>query len=212
MNAEKKTKIMMVSGVALFALAVMVLLLFVLPAARLGSTPSEAQPPGASPPGGGGTYGMSPTEAAPAADAFKGAPLEPSRTNPFARPGGVGVTATAAYRTGATRYGPDWSRLPLTLRKPFMRPWRAPHPAPAPTQAQAETTQEGTVGLFRVSSVMWAQGKPSATYETPDGKSGSVGPGDLIGNWRVTEIGSNYMIVQNTQTNVVQRLPLKSGD
>jgi len=122
------------------------------------------------------------------------------------------VTATGAYRTGATRYGPDWSRYPITLREPFMRPWRALHPAPAPTQGQAQATREGTAGLFRVSSVMWVQGRPSATYEMPDGKYGSVTPGDLIGNWRVTEIGRSYVIVQDTQTNVVQRLPLKSGD
>ena len=49
---ERRTKIVMISGVGVFALALMILFLFVLPATQMGGIPSEAQgpAPGATPP------------------------------------------------------------------------------------------------------------------------------------------------------------------
>lgn len=157
-----------------------------------------------------------PTALAPPVDVFKGDPLEPSRRNPFGRvgvPEGVLITPMREYRTAATRYGPDWSQLPITLHKPFIRPWSAPHPAPEPTEEQAERQRVGVAGQFRVSSIMWTRtGRPSATLERPTGETDAVLPGDTVNGWRVTEIGRNYVIVQDTATSMTQRLALKSAD
>jgi len=237
---ERRTKLVMVSGVGLFAVALMILLLFVLPAMQVAGTPSEAQPPsqmpgapGAGPPapapsapappgmapGAPGMPGMPempgmPGAAAPAAPAAPAGPAQPTlgcRENPFAPVGAEAVVAAKKeYRTAATKYGPDWSRLPVTLREGFVRPQRPPHPSPAPTPEEIETLAAGAGALFRISSILWTAGAPLATYETPSGETGTIGPGDVVKGWRVTEIGRNYVIVQEVKSDRTQRLPLKT--
>lgn len=234
---ERRTKFMMVSGVGLFAIALMVLLLFVLPALQVAGTPSEAQPPpempgapGAAPsappppgmppgppgmpgmPGGPEMPGMpgAAPAAAPAAPAGPAQPTLGCRDNPFAPVGAEGAIVAKEYRTAATKYGPDWSQLPVTLREGFVRPERPPHPSPAPTPEEIETLAAGAGALFRISSILWTAGAPLATYETPDGETGTIGPGDVVKGWRVTEIGRNYVIVQDVKSGRTQRLPLRT--
>jgi len=65
---------------------------------------------------------------------------------------------------------------------------------------------------MRISSILWSEGSPLATYETPTGETGTVGPGDMIGNYKVIEIGRDYVIVQDTKTIAPpQRLSLKTS-
>ncbi|NLO73066.1 MAG: hypothetical protein GX100_03005 [candidate division WS1 bacterium] len=241
---ERQTKLMMVSGVALFGVAVMILLLFVLPAVQMTGTPSEAQPPpGGEMPGGeamppaggppmgdpgmpGGPEGMPggppgapgagpPGEAAaaPAAPAVVQPPLERSRPNPFA-PVGVTtkapVSAVKEFKTAKTKYGPVWSQVPVTLRAGFLRPERPAHPPPGPSPSEIGEIVAETRAKIRVSSILWSEGSPLATYETTAGETGTVGPGDMIDNYRVTEIGRTHMTIQDTRTNVTERLPLRT--
>lgn len=179
---------------------------------------APGMPPGMGAPGmagyGAGMYGAAP--AVPgvlAAEAVKGDPLERNRDNPFAPLGAaaLGIISLEDYITSATTYGPDRSALPITLREGFVRPSRPLHPAPAPSPEEIETIAAGAE--LRISSIMWVAGKPFATYETPDGRTGTIGPGDVVEDWRVIEIGRDYVMVQNTKNReMVQRLPLKMVD
>jgi len=137
-------------------------------------------------------------------------PLEPSRPNPF---GAVGVAAKSMTRelgTRATIYGPDWSRIPITRRVGFLQPTRPPHPPPGPSAIEAAAIATGAGARIRISSILWSEGSPLATYETSAGETGTVGPGDLIDRFKVVEIGRDYVVVMDTRTNVPQRLPLKT--
>ena len=254
-DCERRTKLMMVGGVAVFALAVMILLLFVLPAVQIAGTPSEAQPgaapggpagppgapagpPGATPgpPGPPGPPGETPGGAAggppgapgasPAGPAGAGAagaatgaavqlPIEASRPNPFAAPGvttKTPVSAVKEFKTTKTKYGPNWSHFPITLRRGFLRPERPPHPPPGPSPSEIGAIAAGAQSRVRISSILWSEGSPLATYETTAGETGTVGPGDMIDNFRVMEIGRNYVVIQDTKTNVTQRLPLRTEE
>ena len=230
---ERRTKIVMVSGVGLFAVALMILFLFVLPAMQIGGTPSEAQPagppgpnPGSAPPPGPpsassppgppgpgasapGAPGVAPVAAAPAG--AEQPPLELSRQNPFGAPGVAPGAPLKEFRTAKTKYGPDWSRLPITLRVGFVPPERPPHPPPAPSAEEIKRIEEGAGAGFRISSILWTQGSPLATYETPSGETGTVGPGEVVKGWRVVEIGRTYVILQNVRNPAAtQRLALKT--
>ncbi len=150
--------------------------------------------------------------AAPAAPAGpEQPPLELSRQNPFALPGEDGV-APKELKTGATRYGPSWQDLPITLREGFVPPERPPHPPPAPSAEEIKRIEEGAGTGFRISSILWTKGSPLATYETPEGETGTVGPGDVVEGWKVIEIGRSYVVVQNVRNPAAtQRLALKSA-
>ncbi len=220
---ERRTKIVMVSGIGLFAVSLMVLFLFVLPAMQIAGTPSEAQGPPPPPPGPemggmpGGPPGAPPMPGAPAAPAAAGPsgaplpPLEISRQNPFAEPGEPAGPALQEFRTAKTKYGPDWSQLPITLRVGFVPPERPPHPPPAPTVEEIRQIEEGAGTGFRISSILWTQGSPLATYETPGGETGTIGPGDVVSGWKVVEIGRSYVVVQNVRNPAAtQRLALRT--
>jgi hypothetical protein len=175
-----------------------------MPGAPTGMPGAEGGMPGM--PGAGGEAAA----AAPAAPAVVLPPLEPSRPNPF---GGVGVATkslTQELRTRATKYGPDWSRIPITRRVGFLQPTRPPHPAPGPSASEAAAIATGAGAKIRISSILWSEGSPLATYESTSGETGTVGPGDLIDKFRVVEIGRDYVVVMDTKTNVPQRLPLKT--
>ncbi len=241
---ERRTKIVMVSGVGVFAVALMILFLFVLPAMQIGGTPSEAQPgpapggappmPGGAPPMPGGAPPMPGGVEMPGGPGMPGAPggapgavgvpsgpaqppLEVARQNPFAAPGAAELPGAAKeFKTTATKYGPDWSRLPITLREGFVPPERPPHPAPAPSSEEIRQIEEGAGAGFRISSILWTQGSPLATYETTDGKTGTVGPGDVVQvqgqSWKILEIGRDYVLVQNVRNPAAtQRVPLRRG-
>ena len=161
-------------------------------------------------PGGSGAPGG----AAPAAAAAAGTPqlpLEAARQNPFAVPEGAAVVLPKAFKTNRTTYGPDWHHYPVTLRSAFIRPQRPPVPAPGPTATEIEEIQKGAGTGFRISSILWTEGKPLAVYETPSGETGTVGPGDVVHGWKIIEIGQNYVVVQSVRNPAAtQRLPLKT--
>jgi len=56
---------------------------------------------------------------------------------------------------------------------------------------------------------LWMEGSPTATYETVDGKSGSIQPGDWVEDWQVIEIGQDYVVVKNQATGELQRVFLR---
>ena len=215
MNREWKAKTMVVGGIAAFVIAIIILLLFVLPAGQKGSPSVQAQP---APGGGPADYHMPPGMGAPP-EAMAGGPmaapslasvpkdpLEPSRVNPFGAPGGeIAIGRIQALATRAIRYGPDWSRIPITTRVGFVRPERAPRPAPPGPPPPTEKK------FLRISSIMWLwmEGSPTATYETVDGKSGSIQPGDWVEDWQVIEIGQDYVVVKNQATGELQRVFLR---
>ena len=241
MSQERKAKSMVAGGAGIFVIAVIIMLLFVLPANRAGSPSVEAQPPAGGPPAipgyrqprdstamgappgmpgvGGmpgapgmravpgmpGVPGIMPgmlpgvMAAAPPSTEFKGPALESPRDNPFAPPGIELDLALAA----ATQYGPDWSRIPVTTRVGFVRPERPPRPIPpAPPPPTAKR-------FLRISSMMWSEGRPIATYETAAGKTGTIQPGDWVEEWQVIEMGQDYVIVENRDTGEIQRVFLK---
>jgi len=207
-SQECKAKTMVVGSAGAFVIAIVILLLFVLPASQVGSPPVEAQPPGVGggPPGMPGMPGMGPPSAmggaqvaaAPPAE-FKGPPLEAERDNPFASPA---VELEPALAT-ATKYGPDWSRMPVTTRVGFVRPERPPRPAPP------EPPPPTAKRFLRISSIMWSGGRPTATYETADGKTGTIQPGDWVEEWQVIEMGQDYVVVKHRDTGEIQRVFLK---
>ncbi|HEY3397108.1 MAG TPA: hypothetical protein VGM19_05545 [Armatimonadota bacterium] len=233
---ERRTKFMMVGGLGVFAVAVMILLLFVLPFVQM-TAEAQSPAPGAAPPAPGapasgpppmpgapgapgaasmpgapGVPGAEAGAAAPAASGVPQSPLEVARPNPFSIAGAAPLPAsvTKEYRTGATKYGPDWSRLPITLRKGFVRPERPPHPPPGPSAEDIQAISGGAAAKFSVSIILWTQGSPLATIEA-DGDTGSVAPGETFHGWRVVEIGQNYVIMLDPKTNTTQRLQLKGG-
>ena len=145
-----------------------------------------------------GAMGGAQVAAAPPAE-FKGPPLESERDNPFTPPGVELELALAA----ATKYGPDWSRVPVTTRVGFVRPERPPRPTPpAPPPPTAKR-------FLRISSMMWSEGRPIATYETADGNTGTIQPGDWVEEWQVIEMGQDYVVVKHRDTGEIQRVFLK---
>ncbi len=208
---------MVVGGVGVFVIAIVVLLLFVLPATREGSLPLQAQPapgggaptmpgppgmPGPGMPGMGG-FGMAPPTVP---EGVKGDPLEPSRPNPFKPVGVLGIEAIEDFVTPATRYGPVWSRMPITTRVGFPRPERPARPAPP------EPPPPTAKKFLRISVIMWSKGVPTASYETAEGKIGSIQPGDWVEEWQVVEIGQDYVVVKNRDTGEIQRVFLKGKE
>jgi len=164
--------------------------------------------------GMGGGMGAPGGGAAPAAGGgtFSGAPLEPSRANPFAsidsEPAGAGQ-----YRTHKTKYGPDWSRVPLGYMTSLPQPQI---PAAPPVSLPPNPTS--AANLLRVSAVVWpaqdtgkgAPGRAFATYEGPDGRTRIAVPGSQISvtdpatkrgqRWRVTGVKPDGLVLRNADT------------
>ena len=159
---------------------------------------------------GGGAGGPAPGGGA-TSSAFSGAPLEPSRANPF-----IPVDAPdplVKFYTSKTTYGYDTAKLPIgylgALPSPEMPPAPPPAMPPNPTPL---------ADLVRVSSIVWADqdtgagapGRVFLTYETPEGDTRMAVPGSRIfvehpdteevQSWRVVRIEPQAAVVRNTRT------------
>jgi len=135
-------------------------------------------------------------------------PLEVPRANPFE----PAPDRATTFRTSATKYGPDWSRIPITVRPnltfsqlTYPRTVVVPELPPSPSEAVA-----------RITGIIWADGSAMATYETTNPEngrrvSGVVRPGERIKGWEVVQIGENQVRVRNTETRQQQTLTLSGG-
>ena len=222
---ERKAKALFAGGLALFVTGLVVLMLFVIPAARqtqVAVAQEEEMPPGGeegaypgpSYPGPAGEMdpammgepGREGGAAPPAAPAIVSDPLEPSRPNPFA-PRSSAAIAAAAVGDGAgiTTYGPDWSKLPIAERVGFV----LPEIPDAPTPPVPVIQRAGDVEI-RITSILWdASGQAIAAYEGPEGRSGQIKPGDRIEGYTVTEITRSGVTLQHPRTGEVQTLELR---
>ncbi len=234
MIEEQKAKALFAGGVALFVTGLVVLMLFVIPAARhsdvamaqddempvppevgeMGPAGPEMEPGGMEP----GMEGMGPGMGGAMAGAGAGAPaggagvlplaaepLEPSRPNPFAPR--VAAELAEAAAVAATTYGPDWSRLPIGESVGFVRPEVPPAPTPPlpPLERAAEVK-------LRITSIMWdASGGAIAAYEDEEGKTGQLKPGERapIPGYRVKQITQTGVTLEDPTTGAVQELELR---
>ena len=145
-----------------------------------------------------GARGAAPGGGAAAAPAKEVKPFEPYRDNPFLPLQGGGRTTPRWYR-----YGPRWSQAPIGLTlQGLPRPERPKPKAAPPPPAPIEK-------VLRVSSIAWAGGQPMATYETPDGKTGIVKPGEYVGEWQVVEILRDRIRVRHRKTGQEQDVYLR---
>lgn len=222
MIEEQKAKALFAGGVALFVTGLVVLMLFVIPAARHTQVAmaqedmpppaeedmliDEGMPPEGMPPGMGGP-GAGAEPAAPAEPQGAVAdPLEPNRPNPFAPREAVRAAEVAAAMA-KPHYGPDWSRLPIAERVGFVTPDIPP--APTPPLPRIERAPEAEI---RVTSILWdASGQAIAAYEDPEGETGELKPGDQVPKtgMRVQEITRTGVTVENPRTGEVQQLELR---
>ena len=227
---EQKAKALVAGGVALFVTGLVIMALVVIPAARhtnMAMAQGDTPEPGAE--GGGGGYpgpgeeaggfpgeepGMGDMEmggggaAAVVAAAPVGPPvppLEPSRVNPFStRAGGTAVSAAAA--SSATVYGPDWSRLPIAEHMAFVTPEIPSAPTPPAPRISA-----GGGEALRITSIMWdANGQAQAAYETDEGRSGVLKPGDRIEGNTVIEITRTGVTLEDRGSGSSQTLEIRS--
>jgi hypothetical protein len=215
---EQKAKALVAGSVAVFVVGLVILLLLVIPAARRGQVasaqdaaePAEAEIP--EEPGAeagfegapGGPPGAAPTPALVPIPADR-EPLEAYRPNPFApraAAGGVGEEVRAAR---AFRYGPDWSDVPIGESTAFTLPVVPKPPTPLPPMIRP-----GAAELLRVTSIMWgADGQALAAYETPDGQTGVLKPGDRVQGWTVTEIRRNGVVLRSA-IGEIQQIELRA--
>ncbi len=231
---EQKAKALVAGGVALFVTGLVIMALVVIPAARhtnvamaqgvqgaapdQGGYPGPGEGPGGSPgPGGGGPgfpgedmgMGMGGGGGAEVAAAVPAGPpvppLEPSRSNPFStRAGGTAVSALAA--SSSTTYGPDWSRLPIAEHMAFVTP-EIPAAATPPTPR----ISAGGGEALRITSILWdANGQAQAAYETDEGRSGVLKPGDRIEGSTVVEITRTGVTLENRGSGSTQTLEIRS--
>ena len=210
MHTKRKAKFMIAGGVGSLVVAI-TLLLLVLPATNPGSISSQAQPPE---PGGGrpempvlgmpSMGGMGFEEEVAEVSEFAGDPFESSRPNPFQARAGVELEAIENIKMAATTYGPNWAEVALASRIGLVPPDRRP-------ERKAEGVPEpGEKEFMRISGVLWTAGKPLAIFETADGGTGSVRPGDVVDDWLVEQIGQDYVLVRNMISGVCQRVLLKT--
>jgi hypothetical protein len=214
---ERKAKALFAGGVALFVTGLVVLMLFVMPAGRQApvAEAQEFEEPYMDDFGPNGEFmddgmGMGEVDAdVPLTPARIVPPLEPSRPNPFAPRIGVdvGVSVTEAARVAApTRYGPDWSRLPIAERVAFVPPGPLPTP-PTPPLPVIPRPAEATI---RITSILWdATGQALAAYEDDAGRTGQLRPGDQIQGFVVREITRTGVTLEHPRTGEVQRLEIR---
>ncbi|MGI5816675.1 MAG: hypothetical protein ACOX9R_01115 [Armatimonadota bacterium] len=220
MIEEQKAKALFAGGVALFVTGLVVLMLFVIPAARqtqvamaqeddMGPPPEEFMddmPPDMMEPGMG-PGGPGAPAAPPAPQGMVAPPLEPSRPNPFAPRVGVAPEAAIAAILAAPRYGPDWSQLPIAERVGFVTP-DIPD-APTPPLPRIDRAPDAAL---RITSILWdATGQAIAAYEGPSGDTGELKPGDRAPGtgMSVQEITRTGVTLENPRTGEVQRLELR---
>ena len=219
MIPEQKAKAIVASGIAFFVMGLVILLLFVVPAIRHGHVasaqegeagegvpPEEGMPPGEFAGGDefGGGGGEAPSVAAPVG--IVSDPLEAYRPNPFAARLEAGGAVAAARMAGAMKYGPDWSKLPIAEHVAFVKP-----EVPAAPTPPAPVIRPRAEELLRITSIMWgAEGQALAAYETADGSTGVVKPGDRVQGWMVTQISRTGVTIRNLQSGETQELDLRS--
>jgi hypothetical protein len=127
--------------------------------------------------------------------------MYPYRLNPFT-PAEAGAEARGKM-PWVRRYGLNWDRYPIGLQVVTLpRPERPALKPPPPPPPAAER-------ILRISSVAWTGGTAIATYETPDGRTGIVKPGDFVGDWQITQILRDRVVVRNRNTGDVQELLLR---
>jgi type IV pilus biogenesis protein PilP len=135
-------------------------------------------------------------------------PLEPSRPNPFAPTAGITEPdALAAAAMAKPHYGPDWSQIPIAERVGFIKP-EIP-PAPEPPLPDIDRAAEAEV---RVTSILWdASGQAIAAYETPEGDTGELKPGDRVPGtgMSVQEITRSGVTLENPRTGDEEVLELR---
>ncbi len=153
--------------------------------------------------GMGGGMGVAEAPAAPVGPPVP--PLEPSRTNPFSmRAGGTSVSAAAA--SSATVYGPDWSRLPIAEHMAFVAP-----EIPSAATPPAPRMSAGGGEALRITSILWdANGQAQAAYETDEGRSGVLKPGDRIEGSTVIEITRTGVTLEGRRGGGTQTLEIRS--
>lgn len=162
--------------------------------------------PGGAMGGPGGPGGAMGATTAPAAPIVPVPALEASRPNPFL-PAGTegGVSGAPAKVPYATKYGVNWSQLPITARLGFVRP-----NVPARAVVQPPTPTEEPSFDITVTSILWTQdGQAMAVYESGP-KSGVVRPGDVVGEWQVLEIWRDRIIVADRKNGKTQTVYLTS--
>ncbi len=230
---EQKAKALFAGGIALFVTGLVVLMLFVIPAARHSQVamaqedmmppPPEGMPPGDMPPPEGGAYpgpaggfpgpgeaGMMPMAGGAAAAPAAAAGVTVVGADPLEpsrpnpfAPRAATAVAEAAAALAATTYGPDWSRLPIAERVAFVAP-EIP-PAPTPPLPRLDEPPETEI---RITSILWdASGQAQAAYEDEEGKTGVLKPGDRIQGYTVTQITRSGVILENPRTG--ERLSLE---
>lgn len=212
---EQKAKALVAGSVAFFVVGLVILLLLVIPAARRGQVASAQgaeEPPGAdaempevpmAEPGVEGAPGGAPAAAptpAPVLIPADREPLEAHRPNPFAPRAAAGGVAEEVRAALAFRYGPDWSDVPIGESTAFTLPIVPEAPTPLPPMIRP-----GAADLLRVTSIMWgADGQALAAYETPDGQTGVLKPGDRVQGWTVTEIRRNGVVLRSAVGEIQQ--------
>ena len=143
-------------------------------------------------------------EEIPAVNLFAGDPFESARPNPFQAGAGVELEAIENIKMAATSYGLDWARVALASRVSLVAPDRRPE------REAEEVPEPGKQRFMRVSSILWTAGKPLAIFETADGRTGSVQPGDIVNDWLVEQIGQDFVLVRNVISGACRRVLLKS--
>lgn len=224
MDTPRRAKFMIAGRAGALFVALVVLLLFVLPATRTGSVSTQAQPEPRPPEEmREGARGRMPSEGmympqagqrmagrgaekaeAPTPSEFAGDPFEPSRPNPFQAGAGVEIEAIETIKTRITRYGPDWQQMPLASRVGLIATKRPP-------ELEAEAAPKPKEKKFmRISSILWMAGRPLAIYEMAGGETGSIQPGDIIDNWLAQQIGQDYALMKHIVSGETRRVPLKT--
>ena len=216
MIEERKAKALFAGGVALFVTGLVVLMLFVMPAARHTQVADaqeydeefmedefmpggpEDMMPGMRPDEPAEPVAVAPTEIVP--------PLEPSRPDPFRPRVAVDVIAVADPRIDVpTSYGPDWSSLPIAERVAFVPP-DIPTPPTPPTPVIPRAPEV----TLRITSILWdATGQALAAYEDEEGRTGQLRPGDRIQGLMVREITRTGVTLEHPQTGEVQHIELR---
>lgn len=231
---EQKAKALVAGGVALFVTGLVIMALVVIPAARHTSV-AVAQGEDAAEPGGEAAYpgpgeeaggfpgeggmedmagmegmpgmggGMAGAEVAVVPAGPPVPPLEPSRANPFSIRAG-GTAASVAAASSATVYGPDWSRLPIAEHMAFVAP-----EIPSAATPPAPRISAGGAEALRITSILWdANGQAQAAYETDEGRSGVLKPGDHIEGSTVVEITRTGVTLENRRSGTTRTLELRS--
>lgn len=215
MIEERKAKALFAGGVALFVTGLVVLMLFVVPAARHTQV-AEAQEyedemyeeddwmyddpdmmPGTRPDEPDAPVAITPDRIVP--------PLEPSRPNPFQPRIGVDVAVPEVLRIAPTRYGPDWSSLPIAERVAFVAPDIPTPPTPPPP-----VISRAVDPTLRITSILWdATGQALAAYEDEAGRTGQLRPGEQIEGLTVKEITRRGVTLEDPRTGEVQELELR---